>query len=461
MKALKHAVIFIILLSFCLCVCLGCSITPEENAATRTKQKKTTATAQITQVPTKTQGIKTVPASAEDFVAVVYLSTDGVDETCAVINAQGQYTVAPGIYKTISNFIENKAIAVARDNYYHTEYRIIDKSGHVYKTMASSELGAENNGNLYGNLYCDGMLPIFNGQYYGFINNELEVAIAPQYDDFLPYSEGLAAVCKDLTWQFIDKQGNKVIDLGQYSGCSSFTNGLAYFFKSDGTSGYMNTAGQCIIPAVNSPSEGLFSYQGQFMEGLAPANLVISTGEYSNDIVFGIINKKGDMVFHFAPETGLLRTEGLDWGGRFIAGLYPLRRYEQEDNIAYGFIGSDGKMKIDFQTLWKPVGYYKGALYYRYGDEADASIGFYEGLCAAKPANSAQGLLGFINTSGQLVIPFSFYHAGSFNNGLAGVCTNANSTRWVYINQSGNTVISELPGENGKSYYITYASDFG
>ena len=420
---------------------------------------KTASSGQDSQTTGTASGLETVTVGADDPVAVVYLSEDGVTSTCAVINLSGQYTVAPGIYKAITGFIDNKAIAVTMD---YSEYRVIDKNGNVLKTATPEQIGTTHDF-LRGmsSYYSEGLLPIYDGQYYGFINNDLEVVAPLIYDEFLAYSEGLAAVCKDLVWQFIDTQGNVVIDLGIYSGCSSFTEGLAYFFKFDGTNGYMDQNGNCVIASVESPQEGFVTYQGQFSDGLAPAEVTVNRASGGNNWVFGIIDKQGNIVFHLPADTeDGIYMQMLGWGGTFVDGMYPLMTSTTFSATSYGFIGTDGQMKIALQTVWQPIGYYKGPIYYNYGDEADANIGFYEGLCAVQPFNESNGLIGFIDSGGTVVIDYQFYHAGRFSNGLAAVCTENSAGKWIYIDASGNTVLSVFPGEDGTTLYMTYATDF-
>ena len=77
-----------------------------------------------------------------------------------------------------------------------------------------------------------------------------------------------------------------------------------------------------------------------------------------------------------------------------------------------------------------------------------------------QPFNESNGLIGFIDSGGTVVIDYQFYHAGKFSNGLAAVCTENSAGKWIYIDADGNTVLSVFPGENGTTLYMTYATDF-
>ena len=57
----------------------------------------------------------------------------------------------------------------------------------------------------------DGCFAVKNNGLWGFINEEANEIIEPQYDDYCSFSHGLAAVCKNGKWGFINKQNEVVI----------------------------------------------------------------------------------------------------------------------------------------------------------------------------------------------------------------------------------------------------------
>ena len=67
---------------------------------------------------------------------------------------------------------------------------------------------------------------------------EVQYAIKPQFDDAMPFSEGLARVAIGDRWGYIDKSGEYVINL-QFDDAKSFEDGLACV-KIDGKYGYIS-----------------------------------------------------------------------------------------------------------------------------------------------------------------------------------------------------------------------------
>lgn len=104
---------------------------------------------------------------------------------------------------------------------------------------------------------------------WGFIDTTGKIVIQPQYDDVLPFSEGLAAVMnlkepKQPLWGYINKKGKMVIPQ-IYERAKSFTDGLGCVrIKSNDEliNGYINKKGKYVI-------QPKYPVAYQFYEGLA------------------------------------------------------------------------------------------------------------------------------------------------------------------------------------------------
>ncbi len=79
---------------------------------------------------------------------------------------------------------------------------------------------------------------------YGFIDSTGKWAIAPRFDDALPFSEGLAPVCSRKRYGYIDKNGKFAIE-AQYDGSLPFCQGIARVMIDDKW-GYINRSGKWI-----------------------------------------------------------------------------------------------------------------------------------------------------------------------------------------------------------------------
>ena len=86
-----------------------------------------------------------------------------------------------------------------------------------------------------------------NGK-WGFINEQAQIVIPPQYDSVQAFNEGLAAVMQNDQWGYIDTIGKQVIPC-KYDYVSHFNRGLAPFGINHRTlkiEGYINRQGKII-----------------------------------------------------------------------------------------------------------------------------------------------------------------------------------------------------------------------
>ena len=121
------------------------------------------------------------------------------------------------------------------------------------------------------------------------------IAAIQKYDQLGVFSEGLAAVCKNNKWGYINTKGEEVIPC-QFSCASLFKDGLAA-----AGGGYINTKGEIVISEV---PEG---FSGYFSEGLAciasfkykdypeQCEQCFNTMIYTVDFI--IIDKEGKEIF--------------------------------------------------------------------------------------------------------------------------------------------------------------------
>ena len=97
----------------------------------------------------------------------------------------------------------------------------------------------DNTGNLrskngYEEAKCaglDGVIPIKEDGLWGFVNDNGEIIIEPQFLDAQTFSNGFAAVKNTLNWGYIDIDNNVVIDF-QFSECTDFSSSGSAFAKS-------------------------------------------------------------------------------------------------------------------------------------------------------------------------------------------------------------------------------------
>ncbi len=225
--------------------------------------------------------------------------------------------------------------------------------------------------------FSEGLASIKIGDKMGFIDKSGKIVINPQFDLAFPFSESIAAVVIDNKGGFIDKEG-KIIINPQFDEVRPFINGLAVV-KIGEQFGYIDKTGKIVV----NPQ---FDYALPFSkEGLA----FVVTGKGSgpgSEAKYGYIDKDGKYVIN--PQFTVR-------GGPFFGNIAPF-------NI-------NSKFKL---------------------------LEFSEGLASVIIGDK----MGFIDTTGKIVINPQFRAAYSFYGGLAAVVTDSGL---AYIDKEGNYVWRE------------------
>lgn len=282
------------------------------------------------------------------------------------------------------------------------------------------------------------------------------------YDELGEFNEGLARVCKDKKYGFIDKLGKEIISC-QFDDASSLKYGVIVIDKG-GKEGLIDINEKIIVPCK-------FDFIGEFgKDSLAEASLndkiglidikgntVVpfeyeEIGAFNEDLVsvkkngyYGFINKKGEIVIPCIYNGVYSFSEGL-------AGVY------KDGNT--GFINQEGEMVIVFNDglHLSPCGYFssgfcvvtRGGLSYgkdhsgnyitkrtpiemafinKNGDlvsdffARDLS-GFLNGYCVV---TSKDGMQGLINTHGEFTIPCRYSDIRHFDQEYALIQINGKS----------------------------------
>lgn len=272
-----------------------------------------------------------------------------------------------------------------------------------------------------------------------------------KYDNVKDFSEGLAAVCVDGKWGFIDKTGKVVIPC-IYNNVNSFSEGLASVsigIGGNGKWGFIDKTGKEVIPCT-------YDEAGSFSEGLVWVGVQDGRGKDSIGYYFcvrGYIDRTGKEVIPLQYETAGPFTDGLavvnsgnrkagEWyygvidkaGNEIMPGIYRYAHNFSEglavvrdaNDWSRGYIDQTGKEVIPCQ-------------YTEAGD-------FSEGLAAVYVGDFPGGRIGFIDQTGRMVLPAKYGDGGStalpsFSEGLAGVMAEGQYYTQGYIDKTGQVVI--------------------
>jgi bifunctional DNA-binding transcriptional regulator/antitoxin component of YhaV-PrlF toxin-antitoxin module len=310
------------------------------------------------------------------------------------------------------------------------------------------------------------------------VTPELKKAVQ-QYDKLDDFHEGLAAVCKNGKWGFIDKAGHEIIPC-KYKEVKDFCNGVAVveqddksgiidkygstivpirynwinrFSKGDsltsaglnGKQGILNIKGETVIPfeydEVNGFKEGLMVVKKDEKYGcIDKNNNVIIPLEYEDagfrkcfsqglialkkDGKFGYLNRNGSVVIPFNAQLT---------GDPFISGLSTLSRGGALSDFDY----------VDGRFISKNTPYQMALINQEGKQVTDFFTGEYhlwvDGYVTVK--NGETGLQGLMDTRGRIVIPIKFWLVGSeIKEGLVFVGYNTKQYGFVDINTGGITI---------------------
>lgn len=215
---------------------------------------------------------------------------------------------------------------------------------------------------------------------YGFMDVHGRWVVAPNYDDALPFSEGLAAVRHGAKWGYVDATGRRVIEL-RFSAATPFSEGVAAVAVGEGQQ-FIDPSGSTVIAG---PFERAFPFHG----GLAAVQI---GGQW------GFIDRSGAVIV--TPQFDEIDERTLrefDWTHLpcFSEGLCAARAGE-----LWGYINRSG--------AWAIAPRFEQASWFR------------EGLAAVRVASSEENAkTGFIDRRGHWIIEPRFESALWFSGGRA------------------------------------------
>lgn len=237
------------------------------------------------------------------------------------------------------------------------------------------------------------------GHKIGFVNAKGKEVIPCIYDAAMSFSNQYAAIAKEIdgkkSWGFIDKKGKEIVPC-IYKEVKDFsTDGLAAICINDEQTkedlwGFVNTKGEITIPATFNNTDG-------FSEGMAR---VYNKKERAS----GYINTKGELVIPYMYDMASYFSEGIAW-------------VEKDDR--YFTINKNNETIFKLRDGYEPEGDFHDGL----------AIVSEEGWFTPK---------GYVNKTGEFVIPVKYELANDFKNGVASV--KIKDGNYIYINTKGEEV---------------------
>lgn len=172
------------------------------------------------------------------------------DDKYGYIGEGGKYVINP-MYKDASSFSEGLACVVKENA--KPEY--VDACGKTQFVAEQAEIcGA----------FKEDRAPVSIKGKWGFLDRSGKVAISPQFDAVMPFSDGLAGFCtktnEDRKWGYIDQNG-KIVIPAQFDHVGKFSEGVAAVYNGK-SYGYIDQTGKYTV----NPQ---FDAAGELKNGLA------------------------------------------------------------------------------------------------------------------------------------------------------------------------------------------------
>jgi predicted metalloprotease len=234
--------------------------------------------------------------------------------------------------------------------------------------------------------FNDGLIPIRQGEKWGYLDTEGKLAIPAKYDHVTGFSSGHAVATLNKNFVILNTKGEESPVEGTVIDVKEFTENLAPYRAADKRFGFIDGNGKVVVSAK-------FESVGYFVDGLAWAK--------TSDGKVGFIDKSGEWVIQpqfttakeFDPSTGLARIKkGDEWG----------------------YVNKSGEIiNVKDTDLWSD---------------------FSEGLAEGRKG----GKVGFYDAKGAWVIEPQFEGSRAFKNGYAAV---KKGDKWGMIDKQGNIVI--------------------
>ena len=281
----------------------------------------------------------------------------------------------------------------------------------------------------------DGLIPVYNGNKWGYIDTQGKYVIKPVYDSAKSFYKGVAEVTKNGETYYIDRNENVLIDYGE---SLDFIDDIAVVNR-NGKYGYMYIKGYYVIKPK-------FDGATNFSQGVAFV--------YNKNLKkYALTDKKGSLITEYiydgydekciSQNSKLLgvKTSG-KWGavdrtGKYIIdALYDNKLIFEDNYVVIVMNGKKGLLNISGQALLMPV----------FDDIILNSIK--NGVIIIKMNNK----YGAYNTYGKKIIDIKYDLIDEFKEGIGYIEVDS---KYGFVDQSGNIIIPvKYPIIKGKRPYF-------
>lgn len=304
-------------------------------------------------------------------------------------------------------------------------------SGYVNKT-SSEEVASErmreiaNELNSYDSIkaFHDGRAAVLQNSLWGFIDATGKEVIPCKFEDVTNYHYQRVAVKKDDKWGYIDLKGNQIVPCIYDKVAEYFCEDMAWFVK-DNKYGYIDFEGKIIVPNIYTSS-----YPDDYSEGLVwiPTD---DDSECGGEYI--CLDKMGKQVF---PK------KYASFFCHYSNGLCAVILCQERIIEGKWYGGSSLLINKKGETV-------ADLFNYKTMEPIISTGYFHEGMMQVNNK-------GFIDTSGNIVIPCIYDWVYDFSEGLAAV---NKESKWGFVNRTGEVVIPFEYDDVGRGGIDEYLGD--
>lgn len=287
----------------------------------------------------------------------------------------------------------------------------------------------------------------------GFINRNNKLVIRLPELNYSNISEGMLSYLEKNEYGFMDSTGTKTIP-AQFKYCSNFSNGKAMVVFRTGKAGYINKSKQLLL----SPRwDTAFSFHGKF----AIVGKKDARGKYKYGIIDQYANHLIPIQYTFISPLGenkaFANHGGVYENGKISGGNWQILNMNKQSMLKL----CDTTLNIDIKhyasflkfkngVSWCP-GQYKGqVLYGLINENGDwvvlPTYKFVNNISEDMAGVNLGRKMGFIDIKGKNVIPCIYDMVGSFHNGIAWF---KSGRKYGFLNKKGEVIIPPTFDEVG------------
>jgi hypothetical protein len=257
--------------------------------------------------------------------------------------------------------------------------------------------------------FCDGLTTVeINGK-EGYLDKAGRIVIDPRYDRASDFQDGVALVKANDESFLIDRTGNRISEILDYSEYSCFYDGLCRV-KKDDKYGFIDKYGNVAVNPQFVEAENFNNERAQvrFEDRGQKCAFIDKSGR----VIFEKDETHGRSIYSF--KEGLLLDEKV---------------FLKREKVRIGWFRTEERM-----SYFKKCGFLDIHGVTAIGYDFDDASSFVNGFARVK----INGKYGFINNKGEIVVTPEFDSVYDFSNGLAAVVFN---DKCGYIDVYGNMVI--------------------